>query len=132
MRKSQRRNISLVCEIRHLSNAPVNISGWKRGARRTIITLPHPGKSLFHGSFISSQKSLTPALPSELALSFFVQGYKLIFAVYHIVSDGKGASKFNRYSAECLIPWINEALLLLTVGLQTAQQLKDKVRKLVV
>ena len=27
-----------VCEIRHPSNAPVNISGWKRGARRTIIS----------------------------------------------------------------------------------------------
>ena len=37
VRKSQRRNISLVCEIRHLSNAPINISGRKWGARRTII-----------------------------------------------------------------------------------------------
>ena len=32
--ENQRRNISLVCEIRHLSNTPVNISGWKRGARQ--------------------------------------------------------------------------------------------------
>ena len=36
MRKSQRRNISLVCEIRHLSNDPINISDQKQGARRII------------------------------------------------------------------------------------------------
>ena len=36
VRKSQRRNISLLCEIRHLSNAPIHISGRKQGARRTI------------------------------------------------------------------------------------------------
>ena len=28
---------SLLCLLRHLSNAPVNITGWKQGARRTII-----------------------------------------------------------------------------------------------
>jgi len=72
------------------------------------------------------QKNLTPPIPHELALSFYLQGWKLIFAVYHIIND-KGVSKFNRYQAECPVPWINEVLLLLTVGLQTAQQIKDKV-----
>ena len=38
VRKSQRRNISHVCEIRHLSNDPINISDQKQGARR-IITI---------------------------------------------------------------------------------------------
>ena len=36
-------------------------------------------------------------------------------------------SKFNRYQAECVIPWVNDVLLLLTIALQSAQQLKDKV-----
>ena len=62
----------------------------------------------------------------NLFSSFYLQGWKLIFAVYHIIND-KGVSKFNRYQAECPVPWINEVLLLLTVGLQTAQQIKDKV-----
>ena len=70
---------------------------------------------------------MSPPLPPELAMSFYIQGWKLIFAVYHIIQDKTGASKFNRYQAECVVPWINEALLLLTIGLQTAQQLKDKV-----
>ena len=49
-------------------------------------------------------------------------------AVYHIVVDPKtNQSKFNRYQAECVIPWVNDVLLLLTIALQSAQQLKDKV-----
>ena len=49
-------------------------------------------------------------------------------AVYHIVVDPKtNMSKFNRYQAECVIPWVNDVLLLLTIALQSAQQLKDKV-----
>ena len=48
--------------------------------------------------------------------------------MYHIVVDPKtNVSKFNRYQAECVIPWVNEVLLLLTIALQAAQQLKDKV-----
>ena len=61
-------------------------------------------------------------------LSFYFSGWKLILAVYHIVVDPKtNVSKFNRYQAECVIPWVNEVLLLLTIALQAAQQLKDKV-----
>eukprot|EP00096_Caligus_rogercresseyi_P010949 TRINITY_DN4146_c0_g1_i1.p2 TRINITY_DN4146_c0_g1~~TRINITY_DN4146_c0_g1_i1.p2 ORF type:complete len:275 (+),score=83.49 TRINITY_DN4146_c0_g1_i1:78-902(+) len=71
-------------------------------------------------------KGFQPPLPADLAVSFYVQNWKLIFAVYHIITD-KGVSKFNRYQAECVIPWVNDVLLLLTVGLQTAQQLKDKI-----
>ena len=38
-------------------------------------------------------------------------------------------SKFNRYQAEAVIPWVNDVVLYLTIALQTAQQLKDKVIK---
>ena len=74
------------------------------------------------------QRGLNPVIPAELVLSFYLQGWKLILAVYHIVVDPKtNMSKFNRYQAECVIPWVNDVLLLLTIALQSAQQLKDKV-----
>ena len=61
-------------------------------------------------------------------MSFYLQSWKLIFAVYHIVTDPKtNTSKFNRYQAEAVIPWVNDVVLYLTIALQTAQQLKDKV-----
>lgn len=78
-------------------------------------------------SLLFLQKALSPPLPPELALSFYVQGWKVVFAVYHVIQDRGGGARFNRYQAECVVPWLNEVLLLLTVGLQTAQQLKDKV-----
>ena len=71
-------------------------------------------------------KSLVPPLPREVAVSFYLQSWKLIFAVYHMVTD-KGVSRFDRYQAECVVPWVNDVLLLLTVSLQTAQQLRDKL-----
>ena len=75
------------------------------------------------------QRGLVPAIPPELALSFYLQGFKLIFAVYHIVADPKtNVTKFNRYQAEAVVPWVNDVILYLTIALQTAQQLKDKVR----
>jgi len=73
-------------------------------------------------------RGLMPAIPPELALSFYLQGFKLIFAVYHIVADPKtNVTKFNRYQAEAVVPWVNDVILYLTIALQTAQQLKDKV-----
>ena len=78
--------------------------------------------------FLFFQRGLNPVIPAELVLSFYLQGWKLILAVYHIVVDPKtNMSKFNRYQAECVIPWVNDVLLLLTIALQSAQQLKDKV-----
>ena len=75
------------------------------------------------------QRGLVPAIPPELALSFYLQGFKLIFAVYHIVADPKtNVTKFNRYQAEAVVPWVNDVILYLTIALQTAQQLKDKVK----
>ncbi len=44
------------------------------------------------------QKSLQPPLPPELALSFYMQGWKLIFGVYHIVTE-KGVSRQERQTA---------------------------------
>lgn len=73
-----------------------------------------------------SQKSLAPSLPEDLAISFYIQSHKLIFAVYQL-SNVHGTMKFDSHQAECSIPWLNEVLVLFTVGLQLCQQLKDKV-----
>jgi len=69
---------------------------------------------------------LAPPLPSDIAVSFYIQSHKLIFAVYQVTMV-HGALKFDTSQAECSVPWLNEVLVLLTVGLQTCQQLKDKV-----
>ena len=77
---------------------------------------------------INFQRSLVPPIAPELAVSFYLQNGKLMFAVYHVISDAKsGASKFNRYQADCIVPWVNDVIFLLTVALQKSQELIDKV-----
>lgn len=73
------------------------------------------------------QKSLTPNLPDDQAISFYLQSHKLIFAVYQL-ANVQGVMKFDSSHAECSVPWLNEVLVLFTVALQLCQQLKDKVR----
>jgi hypothetical protein len=97
---------------------------------RSRAALVNPKKRTLDELRNSKQvQGLVPAIPAELVVSFYLNGWKLILAVYHIVVDPKtNTSKFNRYQAECVIPWVNEVLLLLTVALQAAQQLKDKIK----
>jgi len=96
---------------------------------RSRNSLVNPKKRTLEELRNSKQvRGLNPVIPAELVLSFYLQGWKLILAVYHIVVDPKtNMSKFNRYQAECVIPWVNDVLLLLTIALQSAQQLKDKL-----
>ena len=35
--------------------------------------------------------------------------------------------RFDRYQSECVVPWVNDVLLLLSVALQAGQQLRDKI-----
>lgn len=72
------------------------------------------------------QKSLSPNLPEDLAISFYIQSHKLVFAVYQL-TNMHGTMKFDTYQAEASVPWLNEVLVLFTVALQLCQQLKDKV-----
>ncbi|XP_023243154.1 protein rogdi-like [Centruroides sculpturatus] len=74
-----------------------------------------------------NMKSLQPPLPLDLAVSFYIQSHKLVIAVYHIQKDSQGQTKFDVLQAESFVPWLNEALILFSVGLQLCQQLKDKV-----
>jgi len=92
---------------------------------RTALIVPKK-KTLEELVASKNMKSLVPALPREVAVSFYLQSWKLIFAVYHMVTD-KGVSRFDRYQCECTVPWVNDVLLLLTVALQTGEHLKDKM-----
>ncbi|XP_063228496.1 protein rogdi isoform X2 [Bacillus rossius redtenbacheri] len=73
-----------------------------------------------------NMKTLTPPLPEDLAISFYVQSHKLVFALYQLSVD-HGVMKFDPHQAECSVPWLNEVLVLFTVALQQCQQLKDKI-----
>uniref|UniRef100_A0A146LKK4 Protein rogdi n=1 Tax=Lygus hesperus TaxID=30085 RepID=A0A146LKK4_LYGHE len=73
-----------------------------------------------------NMKSLNPALPEDLALSFYIQSHKLVFAVYQLCSL-QGTMKYETLQSEASVPWLNEVLVLFTVALQLCQQLKDKI-----
>lgn len=75
-----------------------------------------------------SQKSLNPNLPENLAISFYIQSYKLVLAIYQL-ENAHGSVKYETQQAECSVPWLNDALVLLTIALQLCQRLKDKVCK---
>ena len=110
---------------------------WAEHWLKTVIFLvvlftEHKKQGFFLQQFfyetISFQKSLIPPLSPELAVSFYLQNGKLMFAVYHVVPETKtGGSKFNRYQADCIIPWVNDVIFLLSVALQKSQELVDKV-----
>lgn len=75
------------------------------------------------------KKMLVPNLPEDLAISFYIQSHKIVFAVYQIQPNtDHGQTTFNTLQAEASVPWTNEVLVLFTVALQLAQQLKDKVK----
>lgn len=73
-----------------------------------------------------NMKSLSPNLPEDLAISFYIQSHKLVFAAYQL-SNIQGTMKFDSWQADCSVPWLNEVLVLFTVALQLCQQLKDKI-----
>nr|CAG4652042.1 EOG090X0AKT [Triops cancriformis] len=73
-----------------------------------------------------NMRSLTPALPGDVAVSFYLQGPKLVFAVYHLTQAG-AAVKFDTLQCEAHVSWLNDVLVLLTIALHKVQQIKDKV-----
>ena len=108
-------------EVSHLIDQVMSLL---QGARNALVL---PKKRSLEELVVSKNVvSLVPSLPREVAVSFYLQSFRLIFAVYHMVTD-KGISRFDRYEASCVVPWVNQALLLLTVSMQTAQQLRDKI-----
>ncbi|CAL4061801.1 unnamed protein product, partial [Meganyctiphanes norvegica] len=73
-----------------------------------------------------NMKSLTPPLPGDLAVSFYLQAHKLVLAVYHL-SNAAGTMKFESVQAECSVPWLSPVLVCFTTALHLAHQLRDKI-----
>jgi len=109
-------------EVRNLMQG---VMGCLQRGRACLVV---PKKRTIEDIMLSrNMRSLQPPLPNDLAVSFYIQSYKLVFAVYHVQKDSHGQQKFDVLQAECAVPWLSEALVLFTVALQLCQQLKDKV-----
>jgi protein rogdi len=110
-------------EVLHILS---NILGaLQRGRTSLVVPKKKPIDELMKSR---NMKSLSPNLPEDLALSFYIQSHKLIFATYQLTNN-QGTMKFESTQAECSVPWLNEVLVLFTVALTLCQQLKDKVRQ---
>lgn len=108
-------------EVLHILS---NILGaLQRGRTSLVVPKKKPIDELMKSR---NMKSLSPNLPEDLALSFYIQSHKLIFATYQLTNN-QGQMKFESTQAECSVPWLNEVLVLFTVSLTLCQQLKDKV-----
>ncbi|CAO1309018.1 unnamed protein product [Diamesa hyperborea] len=108
-------------EVLHILS---NILGaLQRGRQSLVVPKKKPIDELMKSR---NMKSLSPNLPEDLAISFYIQSHKLIFAAYQL-SNIQGTMKFESCQAECSVPWLNDVLVLFTVALQLCQQLKDKI-----
>nr|XP_053641421.1 protein rogdi-like [Cherax quadricarinatus] len=73
-----------------------------------------------------NMKSLTPPLPGDIAVSFYLQAHKLVLAVYHL-SNSAGTMKFESVQADCAVPWLSPVLVCFTTALHLTHQLRDKI-----
>ena len=71
-------------------------------------------------------KALSPQLPGDTAVSFYVQGHRLMLAVYHLVSQ-QGNMRFDSFLAECTVSKLNSILVCYTRAFQMCQQIKNKL-----
>ncbi|XP_072273490.1 protein rogdi homolog [Pyxicephalus adspersus] len=98
-------------------------------------------------------KMFSPAPPSDVLLNFYVNVNKLCLLVYQLHALQPNSTKNFRpsgssvlhnpgamfelnnqrfevshvHKVECIVPWLNDALVFFTVSLQLCQQLKDKI-----
>ncbi|EMP39543.1 Protein rogdi like protein [Chelonia mydas] len=98
-------------------------------------------------------KMFTPALPSDILVNFYINLNKLCLTVYQLHALQPNSTKNFRptggsilhnpgamfecgsqryevshvHKVECVVPWLNDALVFFTVSLQLCQQLKDKI-----
>ncbi|XP_076182077.1 rogdi atypical leucine zipper isoform X2 [Ptiloglossa arizonensis] len=109
-------------EVMHILR---NILGCLQRSRTSLIV---PRKKTIDDLIKShNMKSLNPNLPGNLAISFYIQSYKLVLAVYQLVNVNGNVKLFQTQQAKCSVPWLNDALVLLTIALQLCQRLKDKI-----
>ncbi|XP_072464243.1 protein rogdi homolog isoform X1 [Notamacropus eugenii] len=112
-----------------------------QSCRETALTIV-PGKRMF-----------APALPADLLVNFYINLNKLCLTVYQLHALQPSSTKNFRpaggavlhspgamfewgtqrlevshvHKVECVVPWLNDALVFFTVSLQLCQQLKDKI-----
>ncbi|XP_023792136.1 protein rogdi homolog isoform X2 [Cyanistes caeruleus] len=98
-------------------------------------------------------KMFTPALPPDILVNFYINLNKLCLTVYqlHMLQPSTtknfkptggsvlhnpgamfefGSQRYevsHVHKVECVVPWLNDALVFFTVSLQLCQQLKDKI-----
>lgn len=70
-----------------------------------------------------NMRALTPLLPSDIAISFYVQGERLMLAIYHLVSR-QGSVRFESFLAETRPPRLASMLACFSHTLQLVRQIK--------
>lgn len=75
-----------------------------------------------------NMQSIRPALPLDFSISFYTQAHNLFCSVYQLIQGPNGPTVKAEYQAEVSLPNISEVLVSLSLGLQTCQQLKDKLQ----
>lgn len=75
-----------------------------------------------------NMQSISPALPLDYSISFYVQAPNLICSVYQLAQNNNRPQMKAEFQAEVAIPYLSEMLVLFNLGLQMCQQLKDKIQ----
>ncbi|GBP24488.1 Protein rogdi [Eumeta japonica] len=91
---------------------------------RTALVLPKK-KAIDELMNSRNMKALSPNLPEDLAISFYIQSHKLIFVTYQLTSV-HGTMRIDSCQADCAVPWLSDVLWMLTAASHMCQQLKDK------
>lgn len=87
--------------------------------KRTIEELQHS----------QNMRSIRPALPLDFSISFYVEAHNLVCSVYQLSHGSSSGPQIRaEYQAELSLPFLSEVLVFLSLGLQTCQQLKDKLQ----
>lgn len=88
--------------------------------KRTIEELQHS----------QNIQSIRPALPLDFSISFYIQAHNLVCSVYQLVQGTNEPQIRAEYQADLSLPFLSEMLVFLSLGLQTCQQIKDKLQTL--
>lgn len=77
-----------------------------------------------------NMQSIKPSLPIDFTISFYIQAHKLICSIYQLIQTSNGPQIKSEYQSEVSVPFLSEVLVFLSLGIQTCQQMKDKVKTL--
>lgn len=81
-------------ELMHILKLILN--ALQRGRTALVVPRKKPIDELMKSR---NMKSLSPNLPEDLAISFYIQSHKLIFAAYQL-TNVQGTMKFEKWQAE--------------------------------